>query len=445
MPTDAAESPNEIRPALIVGAGPAGLAIARAMGARGLAYDHVERHSGLGGIWDIDAAGSPMYEAAHLISSRTLSGFPGFPMADDLPDYPSHRQVLGYLRDFAAAYRLDERIEFGKAVEEVVLEPAGSWSVRFVDGERRRYADLVCASGTQWTPNLPQTPGDFAGTILHSSEYRDIDQVRGRRVLVVGGGNSACDIVVDASRVATSAVLSLRRGYWFIPKHIFGMPADVFAESGPRLPTKLQQVAFQKMLTMLYGRPERLGLPTPDHKLFETHPVLNTNLFHALQHGNVRSRPAIGSVEGHTIRFVDGAQEDFDTIVYATGFLHSVPYAQAYVGPEQHPDMYLSVFSREHEGLFCVGFQETNSGAYRHFDGVAQMVASHLEDREQRPERYVRFRELILADRPDLSGGIRFDRSARHAAYVDSDAFTRFRAKLMRRMGWTAHHALQAG
>ena len=89
----------------IIGAGPAGLATARALRARGLDYDQFERHSDVGGLWDIDAPGSPMYEAAHFISSRTMSGFGGFPMSDDLPDYPSHRQVLSYLQGFRRRLR----------------------------------------------------------------------------------------------------------------------------------------------------------------------------------------------------------------------------------------------------------------------------------------------------------------------------------------------------
>jgi Flavin-binding monooxygenase-like len=420
----------------VIGAGPAGLAAARALRARGLDYEQVERSADVGGLWDINAPGSPMYESAHFISSRTMSGFPGFPMPDDLPDYPSHRQVLAYLRSFADAYRLRERMYFGVEVAAVTRGGDGTWTVLRSDGGSARYRGVLCCSGAQWTPHLPPLPGRFSGQVMHSREYRDLDQVRGRRVLVVGGGNSACDIVVDAGRVAARAVISMRRGYWIIPKHIFGVPADVFAEGGPALPAWVQQRVFGAVLRLLSGAPEKLGLQRPDHRLFETHPLLNSSLPLSLQHGDVTARPGIAAVAGRTVRFTDGTSDDFDMIILATGYRHSAPYAREYLGPGPHPDLYLTNFSREYPGLFGVSFTETNSGAYRHFDAAGQMIASYLDDLERRPEQAARFTGMIAADRPDLSGGISFDGSLRHAGYVDSHALARYRRTVFRRMGW---------
>jgi cation diffusion facilitator CzcD-associated flavoprotein CzcO len=420
----------------VIGAGPAGLAMARALRARGLDYDQLERHTDVGGIWDIDAPGSPMYEAAHFISSKTLSGFDGFPMNDGFPDYPSHRQVLGYLRGFARHYGLRDRIEFGVPVDGVTRGDDGIWTVRRSGGRAARYRAVACCTGAQWTPSMPSVPGSFAGEVMHSSGYRDLDQVRGKRVLVVGGGNSGCDIVVDAGRVAAKAVISMRRGYWVIPKHIFGVPADVFAEGGPTLPAWVQQRVFGRMLRVLYGRPEKLGLQKPDHKLFETHPLLNSNLPLSIQHGDVTVRPGLKDASGSTVTFADGTRDDFDLIIAATGYRHSAPYAQAYFGAGPHPDLYLTSFSREHPGLFGVSFIETNSGAYRHFDGAAQMIASYLDDQDRRPEQARQFAAMIASDRPDLSGGIAFDGSARHVGYVDAHALARYRETVFRRMGW---------
>ena len=120
--------------------------------------------------------------------------------------------------------------------------------------------------------------------------------------------------------------------------------------AGPKLPTWLEQRVFGTLLNVLYGKPEKLGLQKPDHKLFETHPVLNSNLFLSLQHGDVTAKPGIITTSGSTVTFVDGSSEDFDLIIYATGYLHSVPYARQYVSSDQHPDLYLTAFSREHAG-----------------------------------------------------------------------------------------------
>ncbi len=228
----------------------------------------------------------------------------------------------------------------------------------------------------------------------------------------------------------------MRRGYWFIPKHVFGVPSDVFADSGPKLPTWLEQRVFGLLLNLLYGKPQKLGLQKPNHRIFETHPVLNSNLFLSLQHGDVTAKPGIVSTSGSAVTFVDGSTEDFDLIIFATGYLHSVPYARPYFGSEQHPDLYLTAFSREHAGLFGVGFTETNSGAYQHFDAFGQMIASYLDDQDQRPDRAREFGQMIAGDRPDLSGGIKFDRSPRHQGYVDSHALTDYRDSVFARMGW---------
>ena len=117
-------------------------------------------------------------------------------------------------------------------------------------------------------------------------------------VLVVGGGNSGCDIAVDVSRTASRAFISLRRGYWFIPKHLFGVPADVFGHRGPELPRWIEQPVFERLLRLLLGDPTRLGLPAPDHRLFETHPVLNTQLLHALGHGELGVKPDVRELRG---------------------------------------------------------------------------------------------------------------------------------------------------
>ncbi len=420
----------------IIGAGPAGLATARALKARGLPYTHLERHTAVGGLWDIDNPGTPLYESAHFISSKTLSGFSGYPMPDDYPDYPHHREILAYLNGFATRYGLTDAIQFGTEV--TAVEPVGDhWRVTRADGTATEHAQVVAATGVQWHPNIPPIPGDFSGEVRHSVTYRSADEFRGRRVLVVGAGNSGCDIACDAARTAERAVLSLRRGYWFVPKHVFGIPVDVFASSGPKLPLWLEQRVFGALLRVVVGDLTRLGLPKPDHKLFETHPLLNSQLIHHLQHGDVAARPAIADTHGSTVTFTDGSTEEMDLILLATGYRHRVPYAQQLFGDEQHPDLYLTAFSR-HPGLFGVGYIETNSGAYALMDLVAHLVAGHIADRTERPQQWAAFQERISTDRPDLSGGIRFVNSPRHRGYVDSAALKDYLRKVAADQGWTA-------
>ena len=127
----------------------------------------------------------------------------------------------------------------------------------------------------------------------HTQTYRSSEELRGKRVLIIGAGNSGADIACDAARTAARAFLSVRRGYHFIPKHIFGKPADVFAAESPPMPRWLEQRVFGVLLRLLNGDLSRLGLPRPDHRIFETHPILNTQVLHFLSHGDL---------EGHARR-----------------------------------------------------------------------------------------------------------------------------------------------
>lgn len=427
----------------IVGAGPAGLAQARACKAAGIAFEVFERHNGPGGIWDIENPGTPMYETAHFISSKTLSGFVDFAMPADYPDYPSHRQVLAYLKDFARAHGLTRHIAFGTAVERAEPDTGVGWQVRLSSGETRRFRALVCASGMTWHPALPGYPGAFTGELRHSVTYRGPEEFRGKRVLVVGGGNSGCDIACDAAGHAEAAWLSLRRGYHFIPKHIFGVPADVFGASGPPLPLALQQRVFQALLRLLTGDLRRLGLPKPDHRLFESHPILNSLVLHHLSHGDLTAKPDVKELRGGTVVFQDGSEAEVDLIICATGYDWVIPYVDRghFDWEGSRLKSYLSAFTRR-DDLFTLGFLNTNAGVYGDFDRLAHMVTQFLLDQARDPARAARFRQKIDGPRPDLGGGIRFVGSPRHASYLHHPAFQRYVETLRKEMGWPA---LEAG
>jgi len=426
----------------VIGAGPAGLAQARAFRWAGVPFDVLERHTEVGGIWDLQNPGTPMYTSCRLISSKRLSGFLDFPMPDQYPDYPTRAQVLDYLRAFARTQRLYEHIEFGRDVARVAPDADG-WVVELATGEQRRYAGVVCANGMNWTPRWPTYPGRFAGETRHAVDYRDKEELAGRRVLVVGGGNTGFDLACDAAKSATAAFLSLRRGYHIIPKHVFGMPADLFAARSPHLPIRLRQTMFHALLRWIVGDLRRYGLPAPDHRILESHPIINTEALHALRTGRLRAKPDIEQLADEKVTFADGTRERIDLIIYATGYEMSVPFMDAalFDGKGGKLDAYLSAFSRRHDTLFTLGFLVTNAGAYEDFDRLATMIACYARDRVEAPERAARFRDHVAADRPDLSGGLRFIASARHATYCEHDAFRRAVERTRKRMGWPALRA----
>ncbi|TGK19637.1 flavin-containing monooxygenase [Leptospira stimsonii] len=423
----------------IVGAGPAGLSLSRSLKHKGILHHVLERHSDVGGIWDIENLGSPMYESAHFISSKYLSGYADFPMPEDYPDYPSRKQILEYHRSFARAYDLYREIQFRTQVKNI--EKQGDlWLVELENGEARYYESVVCANGITWSPSYPNFPGreTFSGEILHSKEYRDPSIFKGKRVLIVGAGNSGCDIACDAGPTADSTFISVRRGYHFIPKHIFGIPADVFGDGAHWIPNWFSQWFLGWMLRLIVGDLTKVGLPAPDHKLFETHPIINDQLLHYLRHGDVRAKCDISRLNHDFVEFNDGSRERIDLIVFATGYNWSIPYMDEkyFEWKNGRPDLYLTLFNRRFENLYALGFMETDGGAYKMFDEMANLISSYIEAKRKGQASSIRFRNLIENDRPKLNGGILYLNTGRHSVYVNQVAYRNYRRKLQIQMGW---------
>jgi len=409
----------------IVGAGPAGLAAGAALRAAGIPFTIFERHTDVGGLWDLDNPGTPVYETAHFISSRTLSAFDGFPFPDDYPDYPSQRQILAYLRAYADHHELRPHIRFSSGVRRTTPAPDGEWTIELADGSIETAGWLVAASGHLWDPNLPDYPGEFHGEAYHSVDYRSPDQFRGRRVLVVGAGNSGVDIACDAAVAADEAAISLRRGYWFVPKHVFGVPADVFGHGGPTLPAAVERKVIGWLLRLTVGDLRRYGLPAPDHAPLSSHPILNTQLLHYLGHGDVSAKPDIAELCGDKVRFADGTMASFDTIVWATGYHPTVPFLEGGV-PWRNgaPDLFLQLASRKGDGLYVMGMYETDGGAYPLLSLQGRVLAGEIALHRGDAHSATRLRALH-ATSPDLRGGRRYLDTERHSKYVHGATYAK--------------------
>ena len=214
-------------------------------------------------------------------------------MPGEYPDYPNHAQALEYLRSFAKVFGLYEFIRFGQAVERAERVEEGDWRVTLGDGETRTYSGIIVAAGIHWTPNLPELPGEFDGECIHSSRYKSPDILRDKRVLIVGAGNSGCDIAVEAAQHAARTFLSVRRGYHYLPKYVFGRPTDQVGEIGVKLhlPLFIRRPLDRLLLKVVVGSPEQYGLPKPDHKLLESHPIVNSQILLALGQGDITPSP----------------------------------------------------------------------------------------------------------------------------------------------------------
>lgn len=413
----------------VVGAGPAGLAMARALKQKDVTFEVFETNPGVGGIWNPAFAGSPMYDSAHFISSRDAptSTFRGHPFPTGTATYPSHAQVLAYLQRFAEVEGLMPHIHLSTPVDQA--EWTGTvWRVRA--GDRvRDYAALVCASGTLWDPFVPEFAGadTFGGTIRHAVTYRSANEVSGRRVLVIGAGNSGVDIACDVARTAASVSLSMRRGYWFVPKFIAGLPADIFFRRRDGLPDWVHPPDVASLLTFLAGAPEMYGLQTPDHPPFAAHPIMNSEVLYHMGHGRIRPRRGIERLEQGAVVYTDGGREEIDEIILATGYRASVPYLAkdtfGYNGGNR-PNLWMRLFHPTRPALYGLGFLETNSSVYRLFDLGAELIAGHIAAKlHGHPAAASLDAEIASGTEPDMSNGMQRIGSERHIGYVDSRAY----------------------
>ncbi|MBU6243769.1 MAG: amino acid permease [Actinomycetales bacterium] len=424
----------------LVGAGPAGLVMARTLLAEGVPFDWFERQPEVGGIWTMDDPASPMYASAHFISSKVTSAFVGYPMPDDYPDYPSWEQVRDYIRSFARDFGLTDHVTLGVAVTSAEPLADDRWRVTLSDGQVREYDGLIAAPGVTWHPSVPELAGasEFTGEIRHSSTYCRPQELAGRRVLIVGAGNSGVDIACDAARSADAAYLSVRRGYRFLPKHVHGLPTDAVLTGAIDPPRGVSLSGDPaELVDALVGDLTRLGLPAPDHDLLQSHPIMNTQVLHYLQHGDLVAKADVERLTRTGATFVDGSSVDVDLVLLATGYQYLLPFLDASLltWDRGRPRLYLNIYSREHDSLYVLGFVEFAGAAYQRFDEMAQVIAMDIRARETGEHRQ-ELRRLKREDHPDLTGGMRYVDSDRHAGYVEIETYVHYLADLRDRLGW---------
>lgn len=424
----------------VIGAGASGLAVAKNFAQRGIAFDCLERERDIGGLWNIATPSGIVYETTHLVSSISSTGFDDLPMLDeDYPEYPSHERVLGYFRDYVRAFGLAPHIELGKAVTSVVPQGGGLWQVAVAgEPQPRSYRGVVLASGHHDVPRMPTYPGTFSGEILHSRAYKSAKQVRDRRVLVVGCGNSAADIVADAVHGGSRVFLSIRRGYWFVPKFLLGFPTgDVvsYVEMVP-LPRIVRRWLFQGTLWLLQGPPSRYRMPDPEYAIDQAHPTMTDEIPRMVAHGRLAVKPEIAGYDGDRVLFKDGTDETVDTIVFATGYRPVIPFIDESLvfAPDGRPRLHLNVVHPEHEGLFAAGLVQANGSMWRLADYQGRLIANLIVAGQRAPERASRYREM-LASRHGDARARGFVASDRHRLEVNYYDYRRLLKRLLRRFG----------
>jgi cation diffusion facilitator CzcD-associated flavoprotein CzcO len=366
----------------VIGAGVSGLTATKALGDWGVPHTCFEASDDVGGNWYFRNPNgrSSAYRSLHIDTSKTAVSFRDFAMDERYPDFPHHTEIHGFLREYADTFGLRERIRFRTPVKSARRLERGGWDI---DGER--FDALLVCNGHHWDPSFPSFPGSFDGPTIHSHHYIDPTEplaLQGKRVLVVGIGNSAVDIVSELSRkgVAEQTFISTRSGAWVVPKYIFGRPADTVVKTNPRVPLGFQRRLAQLLPRLVSGRMEDFGLPTPNHRFLEAHPTVSSELLLRLGSGDATAKADVAELLGDRVRFTDGTVEQVDAIIYATGYQISFPFFDEdfISAPENRLSLYKRMFKPGVDDLAFIGLGQAIPTIFPFAECQAKLAAQWL-------------------------------------------------------------------
>ena len=433
----------------IVGAGSSGLAVAKNFCVRGIPFDLVERASDIGGLWNIATDSGVVYETTHLVSAVSSTDWDDFKLPQTgYPEYPSHALVIQYFRDYIAHFGIGPHLQLGRTVERTAPRPDGGWDVKIAgEGAPRPYKGLVVANGHHNTPRRPAYPGRFDGEIIHSSAYKSPRQLRDKRVMVVGVGNSGCDIIRDAAHAGNKTVVSMRRGVWFVPKFLIGFPTHDVVSTLEMLPVPriVKRWLFQASLFCLQGPPSRYGLPDPAYPVDAAHPTMSDDIPRLAAHGRLIVKGEVERLDGPDVVFQDGSREAVDLIVLATGYQPAIAFMDRALifDAGSRSRLFLNVAHPEHATLFFAGLVQANGSIWRLADYQGQVIANAILAEALVPDEARAFRRRVEAGAGGLPRG-RFVASERHMLETNYYDYRRILRREARRFRKTQRLSLPA-
>jgi cation diffusion facilitator CzcD-associated flavoprotein CzcO len=341
----------------VIGAGTSGLAACRALSHAGIPFVCVEAAAGIGGLWRYEDPAGPnlAYASLRTNTSGRRMQFASFPIERERHGFLSHAEVVEYLDAYARRHGLLDHIRFGTRVLRV--SPAGRrWEVE-TDGGVSTQRAVVVATGRHGRRRWPRLPGALDGPVIHVADYRTPEAFAGKRVLVMGGGNSAVEVAAELAGTAERVLLSMRRGVHLLPRTLFGRPYDIVdLPALSRLPAFVARPLFLALIRLSRGAIADAGLPAPDHRLRERTATVSEELVPLVRAGAIQLRPGIARLDGAEVQFADGAREPVDAAIYATGYEVHFPFlTPGLVDEQQGPALYRHIAHPDVDGLFFVG------------------------------------------------------------------------------------------
>lgn len=358
--------------AIVIGAGPAGLATSRELTVRRVQHVVLERGDAPAQSW------ANVYDSLRLHTGKHLSALPGRPFPRTTPLFVSGRDYLAYLRDYASGFGLPLRL---KCDVSRVSRGGDGWRVETSQGALEART-LVVATGTMASPVVPQLSGRdvFAGTVTHSVEYRRPGPYAGRRVLVVGAGNSAGEIAPELAHGGADVTVAIRSGANVVPLTVLGVPIQYVAWAVLQLPAAVRPAivgAFARVTRLVRGAPP---FPRARGPLLGDVPIIGYKLVDAIRSGRVRLRGGLDRFTKSGMRFQDGTEEPFDDIIFATGFRAALGPVESLVTRDERGFALRRdrVASAEHTDLYFVGHHYDSTGALHNIAKDAPAAAARI-------------------------------------------------------------------
>ena len=370
---------SDLRETLIVGAGPAGLAVGAVLRRANLPFTIVDRAERAGDSW------WRHYDRLHLHTPKRLSALPYRPFPRAYPRFPSRQQVVEYLTEYAREFHLEP--ELGRDVTRCVRGDDGTWHVT-TDATTYRSRNLVIATGFNCVPNVPRWPGieRFTGRVIHSSEYTNGDAFRDLRVLVVGFGNSGAEIALDLAERGAHCTIAVRGKVNVVPRQVLGIPITMFALASRPLPPRVADRMNRLTVRLTIGSLASTGLAKSDVGPLQTIaergriPVIDVGTMNRIRRGDIAVRKGVESFDGGDVCFVDGTRERVDAVVLATGFttgLANIFPEHALILDENGIPL-VSGGESAMRGLYFCGFDLTSTGMLRQIAIEAKAIGRLL-------------------------------------------------------------------
>lgn len=385
---------QKARQVAVIGAGASGLVTMKTLRENGVDVVGYEAGSTVGGLWiyENDNGLSSAYRTLHINTDKKLTAFKDWPFPEDLQPYPDHYEVGAYFQSYAQRFGLNSVIQFSTWVDKIepVVQADGpqKWEVITRDGEKDVYDAVVVATGHLSNPNhVEKFRTDFEGEYLHAHYYREPDPYVGKRVCVVGIGNTAADIATDISTTTRSTVLVARSGVLIRPKMMFGMPFTDIAMLFQRwwIPAKVRAKIVGSLIYIAYGKMEQHGFRPLTEK---THPTSNGTIIHHIQYRHIRVKHDIDSINGKKVTFDDGTTEEFDVLIGATGYEVTLPMVDESLIPRHGNKigLYKRVVAHEQPGLYFAGLINAPDVSLNYaFERQAEYIAELLTGRADLP------------------------------------------------------------